>query len=311
MKNNATHTYEKHLKHVKGVTKKTAAVSYEDQMYAMFHRKLSELSMNRFKWSGLPENIDKRFIEKTLLETGLILFYLEEEYDKYFCVPAAPKNLDHQLNPTSYQVVTANNFINREVDADISVPIWANYSRSTDTDIIQIYAARLARLDRTVDINLNNARQPKMLLATPETQLSVENFNKQVEEGQYVVRVRQDLQDNVKALDMGVNPDLFEKVSLARTRIWNECMGLLGIKHANQDKKERLVSDEVAANDEQISYMKAVNLNARKIAVEEINRKFNLNISVEYDDDLDTALTSLESVLDIDNSENEFEEGEN
>lgn len=286
--NKAHSHYVEHLTGV-GVSKgmkSNPAVSLENDMVNMLFRELTELCMNRFKWEGLPDSVDVRFLEKTLMKNALAVFYWESKYDKFLALPASYGALDYQDNPIQYRIQTHNGFINRTLNAQQCVPIWANYSRVNDMDIVQIYATRLARLDRTIDINLNNARQTKVIHATPETQLSVENFNRQLEEGQPVIRTRADLTENVSVLDLGVDPNLFEKVSLARTRIWNECMGLLGIKHANQDKKERLVSDEVAANDEQISYMKAVHLNARKIAADQINRKYGLSVSVEYDDDI-------------------------
>lgn len=286
--NQAAKEYAHHLLGVSKGVGTTPAVALEADMRNMLFRELTELCMNRFKWTGLPHSIDVRFLEKTLMKSALAVFYYEEKYDKYLALPAAMGPLDYQDNPINYRINTHGGFVNRQLDAQECVPIWANYSRVNDMDIIDIYSARLANLDRTIDVNLKNARQTKILRAAPETQLSVENFNRQLEEGQPVIRVRDNgLQDAVSVLDLEVDPNTFEKISLARTRIWNECMGLLGIKHANQDKKERLVSDEVAANDEQISYMKAVNLNARKIAADQISRKWGLDVTVEYDDDLE------------------------
>lgn len=74
-----------------------------------------------------------------------------------------------------------------------------------------------------------------------------------------------------------------------RNRVWNECMTLLGIENSNQDKKERQLVDEINANDDQVNYMRAVNLNARQAAAEAINKMFNLSVSVDYDRDIEGA----------------------
>lgn len=293
MDNLATQHYNEFLKGTRYALKGNKATTQEDRIFLMLHRELSELCMNRFKWHNLPDSIDVRFLEKTLFRSGLAVFYWEDKYDKFLTLPGGPGRLDDQDNPIGYTVI-GTLIGTRHLNAQQCVPIWANYSRSNDLDIVGIYARRLARLDRTVDINLNNARQPKVLVATKDTQLSVENMSRQIEEGQPTIRVRPELLDAVQVLDLAVDPNLFEKVSLARTRIWNECMGLLGIKHANQDKKERLVSDEVAANDEQIAIMKAVHLNARKIAADQINRKYGLDVHVEYDEDVTESLEAVD-----------------
>ena len=58
-------------------------------------------------------------------------------------------------------------------------------------------------------------------------------------------------------------------------------MNYLGINNANQDKRERLVADEVSANDEQVDVCANVFLKARQECCEKINKRFNLNISVK------------------------------
>lgn len=289
--NNAGQEYERHLSRTNHRLKGTPATDSEVSIFMLLQRKLTELAMNRFKWVNLPDSVDVRFLEKTLFYNGLSVFYKNRKYDKYLSLPASFSQLDYQENPISYRVMGGTR-VNHSIQANHCVPIWANYMRSPDTDIVDIYASRLARLDRTVDVNLSNARQPRILVAPQEAQLSVENISKQIDEGQPTIRVRSDIGEQVKILEMGVDAMLFEKVSLARTRIWNECMGLLGIKHANQDKKERLVSDEVAANDEQISVMKSAAVNTRKIAADQINRMFNLNVQVDYDEDVTEQLAS-------------------
>lgn len=64
--------------------------------------------------------------------------------------------------------------------------------------------------------------------------------------------------------------------------ILRECMTFLGIENANMDKKERLVADEVSANNQQVIASRNIWLSERKKAIEELNKKFHLNASVEF-----------------------------
>lgn len=251
----------------------------------MYRRLLTELASNRFKWEGLPDSVDVRFMELSLYRSALSVFFLDKRYNKFFALKAGSMGPINMMdNPTVFHVV-GNQYTSHSISAvretekyGIAVPIWANYTRMPDLDVVNIYAHRLARWDRTIEINGDNARRSKVLVASENTQMSVENLNKQLEEGQGVIRIVQgsmsNLADSVQAVDLGVDPHSVEKLHIVRTRMWNECMGLLGIENANQDKKERLVAAEVDANSEQVSMMRYVNLNARKQAIEKIKRAY-------------------------------------
>jgi hypothetical protein len=63
--------------------------------------------------------------------------------------------------------------------------------------------------------------------------------------------------------------------------ILNEFFTDIGINNANMDKKERMVSTEIEANDEQVKASEDVLLRSREEACKQINRIFGLNISVK------------------------------
>ena len=59
-------------------------------------------------------------------------------------------------------------------------------------------------------------------------------------------------------------------------------MTLLGIDNANQDKKERVQSAEVNANNTQIIASRNIWLSERQKAVEKFNEKFGQNVKVSF-----------------------------
>ena len=266
----------------------------------MYQRILTELATNRFKWTGLPEEIDPRFVESTLFYQALSIFFWNKDYDKYMALRGGAQGfLNYQNNPTGF-VVVGNNFVSKTLSAKECVPIWANYMRIPDHDIVTIYSTKLAEIDRTIEINSKNARRNKIVSASQDTMLSMSNMNRQLDEGQEVLFWKGQIPDGslIQALDLGINPDSLEKLHILRTRLWSECMGLLGIDNANQDKKERLVAAEVDANNDQTSMMRYVNLNARRQAAEQINRMYGLNVEVEYHTDADRELQNKQAAQD-------------
>lgn len=264
----------------------------------LYVRILCELATNRYKWVKLPESINPRNLEVTLMRNGLSVFYKDPEYDMFFALAGTPSGeLNMQNDPVSYQVY-GNRFINKNLHAfpyavrvrdergrfasqmvpEDCIPIWSNYMRMSDWDIIAVYSERLAEFDLTIEINAKNARRPKVVPIDPNMVLSITNINRQIDEGNTFIPVNSATFDqtvgNLTALDLGVDPKTIEALQVARTRVWNECMGLLGINNANQDKRERLVSDEVDANNDQVESMRWVNLNARRQAAHQIANRW-------------------------------------
>ena len=86
-------------------------------------------------------------------------------------------------------------------------------------------------------------------------------------------------------------------------------MTFCGIENSNQDKKERLVSDEVGSNYGNVEAQRNVMLNARKQAVEKINAMFGTNIDVHFRSNLQT-MVNIENVSRETLEESEGEENE-
>lgn len=263
----------------------------------MLTRVLTEMCLNRFKWTGLPDSIDPRFLELTLLRYGLSVFYLEPTMGKHLALQGSPAGtMNWEENPTSFQVV-GNLIMSRQLSRDNCVPIWSNYMRQPDLDIISIYASRLAAMDRTIEVNAKNARRPRIVATNENQRLSMSQLTDQIDKGNAVIQIDADQWGApnsggalpVAALDLGIDPDVLEKMHILRTREWGECMGMLGFDFANQDKKERLVASEVDANNSQVDNMRAVNLNARRQACEQINKKYGLDVWVEFHITSDTS----------------------
>jgi len=264
------------------------AAEREQIIRNMYTRILLELATNRFTWKNLPRTVDPRFLELTLATKGLSVFFFDEEYGEFMALQGSTHmtpNISDE--PTYLRVTGRGNYRAKTLKAvrrgatssttvsGEAVPIWSNYLRTPDWDIIQIYAHKLANIDRRIELNISNSGRAKAVVADENTQLTMENIVRQIDEGQPIIRIRNlDLLQNITAVDLGVDVNAIEKLHIVRVRLWNECMGLLGINNANQDKKERLVADEVEANNDQVTVTQSVNLNARRQAVDLINHRW-------------------------------------
>lgn len=251
----------------------------------MYLQTLTELCINRFKWDGLPEEIDHRFIELTLHSQGLIIFFHDSDYDRYFGLRGTAHGQNNMYdNPTLFTAI-GNSMIQKDLNARECVPIWANSLRIPQRQAIVLYARKLAKIDRTIDITIENMRYTRLVTGNANQRLSLQNIMRQVDEGKPLVYTSANFDpSSVQVFDLGVHPDTLPKLMDARNSLWNQAMGFLGINNANQDKRERLVASEVDANDEQVLAVRSTALNARQYAAEQINRMFPaLNVTVSYD----------------------------
>lgn len=298
-----TNFYAPHLD-IGGKFRNNRTNNKQARMEAMYMRKLSELAMNRFKWEGLPETIDVRFLESTLFRYGLSVFYFEEKFDAFLALRGAPAGQPNMYdNPVAFQV-SGNAQVNRTVSAGKNsktraVPIWSSYSRAPEIDTVYLYAEKLANLDRSIEINSSNLRQNRVIVSNEDQRLSFQNFNRQIEEGLSVIfATNSQMAEQINALDIGVDPRGLTALTETKTKTWNECMTMLGIdNNPGQDKKERLVSSEVEANDDQVESQRAVNLKARQQACEVINRRFNLNVSVSLETDPQNSTSGMGALM--------------
>ena len=150
---------------------------------------------------------------------------------------------------------------------------------------MNLYAIRLARVMRTIDLNVEAQKTP-LLITCPENQkLALENVYKKYKGNAPVIYTDSEFNlDSVKVLKTDA-PFVADKLTDYKHDLWNEVMTFLGVNNANQDKRERLVADEVGANDEQIEQARYNMLDARKEACRKINEMFGLNIDVKFRND--------------------------
>lgn len=261
----------------------------------MHMRTLTEMCVNRFAWTGLPKNIDVRYLELTLFRYGLSVFYKEdaEKYGEkaFMALQGSPSGMSDMMDRPIAFSLYGNMYTGKSVKASECVPIWSNYMHIPDTDIVEVYATKLADIDRTLEINGKSARRSKIIAVKETQRLSVQNIIRQLDEGNPVIEVNSEPggydTNQIQGFDLGVEPDTLERLHIYRTRIYGEVLSMLGIDNANQDKKERMVSSEVDANNGQVLSMRAVNLNARQIAAKQISEMYDLDVKVSYHVDSD------------------------
>jgi hypothetical protein len=250
----------------------------------MHNRMFREMMANRFVWTGLPDTVDVRYLELTLMNKGLVVFFKNTDNDSFMALNARGSGQLNMYGNYSAFTVYGPNMVPIQLSTKKCVPIWANKMRMSELDVVENYSRKLGQLDMTIEINSLAARRTKIITVEENQRLSVNNIIDQINRGEPAIKVHPGFDPkSIQAFDLGVDPKAIAELHILRTRLYNEAVGYLGINGANQDKKERLVEAEVGANDEQIQIMQAIYLNERQIAAEQINTMWpELDIKVEF-----------------------------
>lgn len=249
--------------------------------YNHYYYILYTYALNMFKWENLPDGIPSKFIERILLDTGFGAFgtYMGK---KVFLKCSLTGPLDMYYEPKKVRLFSVDN-VHFEADASECVIVYNNYNRLPTAPFLSTYAARMAKAEAFIHVNMNANKTPLVLTVDKKTELSLRNMYAQFEGNQPVMVQVDSMQydEPLKSVDTGADW-LVDKAQAYKRETWDEAMLFLGIRTTPVEKKERLVTAEVSGDLQQIELARKIQLNARQDAVPMINKLWGTNISVEF-----------------------------
>ena len=256
-----------------------------NRTYVQYVNRLTELAISMFEWKGLPESVDSRYIELHLFSNGCMV-YFDDEVMGNLCLDCTYNGgLDVYGYPILRRAYSSYNGYNRLLKNSNSVIIWNNLLHIPSEADIRAYARRLWMLDRIIDVNANAQKTPILVQGNEKQRLSLVNLYKEYDGNAPVIFGDSSLNtEGLKSISTGA-PYVADRIYELKTQIWNEALTYLGISNINNQKKERLITDEVTRNQGGTVASRYSRLKARQQAVERINDMFGTNIKVNYRED--------------------------
>lgn len=250
-----------------------------DLTFKVTYEKFKLIAMNAFEWSGLPEGVEERHIERRLFEQGKAIFFLDPDmsYNVLDAHDTGRRNVQNE--PLSYRAYGFG--YSKEYEADECVIIENNKLRLATDDFVMFYVNKLTEAERTMDVNVKANKTPVVFACDDKDVLTFK-------------RIFQQVDGNVPAIfaDKNLNPDsisvfdtkakfLCNELMEYKKSVENELLTFLGINNTPYEKGERLITDEANSNNQLIESFAQLQLEARKRACEEINKKYGLQVSVK------------------------------
>lgn len=268
----------------KAKREKLESALLNNRTYLQYYNRLLELAINMYEWKNLPETVDERFLELTLFSDGMAVFFRDDVLGDLCLQCMIGGNLDVYRIPIERTAYATNGY-QMPLNNTNSVIIFNNYTHTNSMLDVEMYARRLYEIERTIDVNVKAQKTPVLIRATESQRLTMKNLYMQYDGNEPFIFGDKNLDmDGVKVLKTDA-PYVADKLNILKRQIWNEALTYLGIENSNTEKKERLVSDEVATNLGGVEAQRFCRLNARRKAADQINKMFGLNIQVDFRQD--------------------------
>lgn len=260
------------------------------------------IALNLYEYEGLPDSVDVRMIEMSFLLRGAAMIAeIEGNLFSLLCAPGGNYNLygnpltayGYGLNgfnrefklwvPGSDAPLTRDGVQKREGKGFNAVMGFDNKARFPYINYITTTAMRIADIKRAEDVIRTNLKRPA-IIAVEESQVSSVQTaikSKDSNEEAIVIGMHGFSPDSAKVWDLKTDPTLLSAFADAYEReenIMREVFGLNSLP--NQDKKERLITNEADANNQATQSNADIRLLARKEFIEHVNEAFGLDCSV-------------------------------
>lgn len=267
----------------------------------MYKKQCTSLAENVYKFTNLMDSdkvkyLDLSFVNKELVNKGSIAWFMDEVLGLLALPYINIGDLDLYGRPIDIQVIGKNGYT-RKLKQGEYVIMYDNMSRiPLIFDILQ-YSERLALIQRTIDINVKQQRVPRFWQVTSENKKSVLDVLDGIDSMNDTIITYDGLDLGNLNLTLAPAPYVTDKLSEEKDKVWNEFLRLIGIANTKFEKKERNISDEVMLSQSGTIASRFTRFNARKEAIDKINKMFDMNIEIEYYDGLPTSLQDDSEVI--------------
>lgn len=277
-----------------GKTLDNIAEVLNDEYLYQYYDRLKRIALNRFEWLNLPETCNERMLEETLFEHGLIGFINDKNLGIIHGKATGNGKINFYGDYTGYMLIGAN-ADNIKVDSIDDIVLCRNtQDQRSISDVLMYYANKLAMIERTIDININAQKTPVLITGTENNMDSLKELYQKYNGSHPVIYANESFNADMFNVLSTQAPYIVDKLRQEKRDIWNECLTFLGVSNVDINKKERLITDEAESNNEVIAIGVDLFYKWRVEAVNELNKKFNLNVEVKVRNSLQSVYEEKE-----------------
>lgn len=242
----------------------------------------------RYVWNGLPATIDSNILEKMLLTCGSIIPV--EKNGEIYIQPTMLYGVGVYVEEPPFNVYANPGLGSGSFEVDWKnepCVLFDNSARFNKNSIIERTAMKLARTESAIDIILTNNNGTEIMLAKNNNiSESIKKIFEERKKGNLYVPVNEDIIDiiseGVKIIENSKNPNIPDVNQLLilynnQLRQFYRDFGILITK----DKSQAVLSDETENDSIYTNNILNDSLDMRQKWCDDMNKKYDLNISIE------------------------------
>ena len=271
--------------------------------YLMYREEMLTLAENVFEFKNLPEFIDVSYLNKTLLRNGSIAFFKDEVLGLIALPYDIIGNFDIYGRPIEIMARAANGTYYKKLNRYEFVIMYDNNGRyPIFLDICQM-AERIALSKRTIDVNIVQQRTPRIWKTSEDKKRTLSDMLANIDGMEENIATYESIDIDDMNVVLAPAPFVADKIDLHLDKEWAEFYRLIGVANLVEQKKERMIRDEMSASQGGTIASRFSRFEPRKRAIDEINKKFGTNIEVSYYDGEPTTEEVKELIEEVDLNE--------
>lgn len=266
--------------------KKLYPVNQVPRGFRYYRHLLLEKCYGMYEYTGLPPSLPAEQLETRLIMQGWASVFDNSKGGGLVTCYGGLSGVDKYYLPTRYvyaqPVLGSGNLTlgkdvvimyNSQVDQYEPIGLW---------DLIRRYARLLADVDSSIDIMIVNTRATKMdVVGTTAVGKTVDEARRKIEIGEHYTINQQSLMDLYTPKEWATDKQgLLDELLSAKQQILAAFLAEIGVKTAS-DKRERVITDEVYADDQLLTINVDDMLHWRQIGVAAVNDMFGTQITVK------------------------------
>lgn len=282
---------------------------YNYKTYLNYRDKMMSLAMNVFQFKNLNPFIDMALVNKTLLMNGSVAFFKDDVTGDLLAMPyTSLGSLDYYGRPTRIQPIPYFGIYKRTLNRNEFVIMYDNNSKIPIYPELIQSAERLALIKRGIDINVSQQMTNRFWKTSEENERTLKSILNQVDSNVETIVTYDNFELDETQQVLNPAPFVADKLNDCKKEEWAEFLEIIGISESQINKKERIIKDEIMFSMGGTIASRFNRYESRRKAVEEINKKFGLNIEVAFYDGLPSTLLNPEEFLSDTNEETDTNE---